>query len=409
MNFQDDNLSQISISKPKGHAIPGVDYGLDMVDEKPKSENGSANNSERASPSLVASSKPVHQPQSFHNVRRSQPQSQYFMNNNQQQGSQSASDLEDDNDDEDGSIDLGSDDASDEAVGLIDNQSGFQQYPGIGLQMEQQHQREPTYEEIRKRKIDGVAAYRRLKAAGYVAAGERDLTMSSDLSEIEDTVERLQAQRELDNSIKWQRKMLVGFATVVENVCKMEQYNIFDLQLDGWSESIFDNIDEYDDVFEELHYKYKDKVSTPPELRLLGMVAGSAWMFHMSKSAFNKAANVPGFNDVMQSNPNLRRQYQETAMNMNTSPNQVSNLMQSFMPSQQQQQQQPQVAAQQQQPIRPQIQQQQQQLPMTPRAPPRQAMEDPDDVDGLLNSLTGGNMETEDELDLSELDNLSDL
>ena len=35
------------------------------------------------------------------------------------------------------------------------------------------------------------------------------------------------------------------------------KFDPLDLKLDGWGESIHENINDYDDVFEELHEKYK--------------------------------------------------------------------------------------------------------------------------------------------------------
>jgi hypothetical protein len=39
-------------------------------------------------------------------------------------------------------------------------------------------------------------------------------------------------------------------------------------------------------TFEDLFWKYKDKVSAPPEVRLLMMVGGSAMMFHYTLLEF---------------------------------------------------------------------------------------------------------------------------
>ena len=41
------------------------------------------------------------------------------------------------------------------------------------------------------------------------------------------------------------------------------KFDPFDLKLDGWSESITENLDEYDDVFGELHEKYGGKQMSP--------------------------------------------------------------------------------------------------------------------------------------------------
>jgi hypothetical protein len=173
-----------------------------------------------------------------------------------------------------------------------------------------------TYEQRRERKINGLAALRRLEEAGYVPAGDKKFSFSSELGDIEETVERLKLQRDLDNSIKFQRKFLIGFANVVEFVCSTE-YNIFDLKLEGWSESLFENITDYDEVFEELYFKYKDTVTVMPEVKLLMMVGGSAMMYHMSRELFSKTSSkVPGFDEVMSRDPDLKRRYTEAASNI---------------------------------------------------------------------------------------------
>ena len=61
--------------------------------------------------------------------------------------------------------------------------------------------------------------------------------------------------------------MFVAFITAIEFL--NNKFDPLDLKLDGWSESIHENINDYDDVFEELHEKYKGKGEMAPELKLL--------------------------------------------------------------------------------------------------------------------------------------------
>ena len=53
----------------------------------------------------------------------------------------------------------------------------------------------------------------------------------------------------------------------------------FDINLDGWGESVSENLDDYDEVFGELHEKYGGKTKMAPEIKLLFMMGGSAAMF----------------------------------------------------------------------------------------------------------------------------------
>jgi hypothetical protein len=332
MEFSDDDSSssrhEVHMPKAKGRPIPGIDYGLNLVTEA--SEKSSNGGGERAPGSPVPpQQRQMQQPPQQRQMQQppqqrqmQQPPQQRQMQQPPQQrpfemsmsqaasesGSQGqvASGLDSDSQSGSNSV-YGGDDGS--GSGGLMSDDFVQQYTNTGAPSEEQL----SYDEVRRRKIEGLARLERLAEAGYEAAGKK-CTLTTSLEEIEEKVSKLQTQRDLDNSIKMQRKLLVGFSTIIESVCANDDWNIFDLDLQGWSESVYENITEYDEVFEELYYKYKETVSMPPELKLLGMVAGSAWMFHMSRSMFKKAASkVPEFNDVMRSDPELRRRYQDVA------------------------------------------------------------------------------------------------
>ena len=70
---------------------------------------------------------------------------------------------------------------------------------------------------------------------------------------MKDEYARLKHQRDLENSIKFQRKSMMAFASGVEFL--NSKFDPFDIKLDGWSESLHENLSDYDDVFEELHEK----------------------------------------------------------------------------------------------------------------------------------------------------------
>jgi hypothetical protein len=197
----------------------------------------------------------------------------------------------------------------------------------------------------------------------------------------------------------------IGLAIAEELALAGAHVAIFDLKLEGWSDSIFENITDYDEVFEELYYKYKDSVALMPEIKLVMMVGGSAMMFHMSRELFSKTSSkVPGFDEVMARDPDLRRKYTDVAAGIAKDrgmpmPSKadggagfLKDMMNNFKPGRlpsQQQQQQPQM---------------QRPNPSRSRVP----MNEPDDIDGLLGSLKSGR-KSPDEIDLSEIENLSDL
>ena len=80
--------------------------------------------------------------------------------------------------------------------------------------------------------------------------------------------EMIKSEKE-KKSIKFQSKMLMAFISGIEFL--NGKFDPLDIKLDGWSESVSENIDEYDEIFGELHEKYGSKAKMAPELKLLFM------------------------------------------------------------------------------------------------------------------------------------------
>jgi len=91
------------------------------------------------------------------------------------------------------------------------------------------------------------------------------------------------------------------------------KFDPFDIKLDGWSEQLNENINDYDDIFSELHEKYKSKASLAPELKLLFQLGGSAIMLHMTNTMFK--SSIPGIDDIMKQNPDLMQKFTQAAVN----------------------------------------------------------------------------------------------
>lgn len=170
-------------------------------------------------------------------------------------------------------------------------------------------QRQKTLEEIQQEKQEMIYRLERLEQSGYRAG--RKFNMSSNYEEIKGEYDRLKKQRDVDKSIKFQRKILMAVTSGIEFL--NGKFDPFSVKLDGWSESIYENLHEYDEVFEDLHEKYKEKVKVAPEVRLLMMVGGSAFMFHLTNTLFK--SKMPGLGDILQQNPELAKNVQQAAMN----------------------------------------------------------------------------------------------
>lgn len=150
------------------------------------------------------------------------------------------------------------------------------------------------YQSLDEEKADLLFKLDRLRKKGLC---KRDLDFFTDIREIRSEYIRIKNEIELESSLAFSRKMLMAVVSTMEFMNK--RYDPFDLQLEGWSESVMENMDSYDGTLEKLYYKYKNRVSMPPEMELMLSLAGSAFMFHMTNSMFKSA--LPN----MRSNPDL--------------------------------------------------------------------------------------------------------
>jgi hypothetical protein len=179
--------------------------------------------------------------------------------------------------------------------------------PSIGMDMPNHSQQRsiPTgpsegYKTIEDEKADLLNRIARLGKKGLNTSAR--LTVYSDIEDIRAEYKRLTYSIEVDQSVKFQRRMLVACVSGVEFLNK--KFDPFDLELDGWSENVMENQEDYDGVFEELFQKYRSKVSVAPEIKLMFMIGGSAMMFHLSKSMFKP------FQQQQQA-PNTQQQQQQ--------------------------------------------------------------------------------------------------
>ena len=153
--------------------------------------------------------------------------------------------------------------------------------------------------------------------------------MDSPLSEMQGEYEMIIAEKEKSNSVKFQGRMLMAAITGLEFL--NNKFDPFDLKMDGWGEQVNENISDYDEIFAELHEKYKSKAKMAPELKLLFQLGGSAIMVHMTNTMFKSA--IPGMDDILKQNPELMQQFSQAAVNSMSDNNPgFGNFMNNFMP-----------------------------------------------------------------------------
>ena len=177
-------------------------------------------------------------------------------------------------------------------------------------------QPEKTEEEIANEKCEMLYQFDRLEKKGFKLP--KKFSMDSRLEDMKAEISRIKKDKEVDASIAFQRKMMLAFTSGVEFL--NNRFDPFDIKLDGWSENVHESIDDYDDVFEELHNKYQSKSNMSPEMKLIMMMGGSAFMFHLTNTMFKSA--MPQMGDVLKSNPDLMRQFASATANTMAQSNQ---------------------------------------------------------------------------------------
>ena len=166
-----------------------------------------------------------------------------------------------------------------------------------------------TREELLREKIIYLRKLEALEKKGIKLT--KKYSMECSLDEMKGEYEMIKSESEKKSSVKFQGKMLMAAVSAIEFM--NSKFDPFDVKLDGWAEAVNENIDDYDDVFGELHEKYSGKAKIAPELKLLFMLGGSAAMLHMTNTMFK--SSLPGMDDIMRQNPELMHQFTQAAAN----------------------------------------------------------------------------------------------
>jgi hypothetical protein len=209
---------------------------------------------------------------------------------------------------------------------------GFNKFNNIPINPDQQISEKPKLspEEMLAEKFKVLKQLEKLEDKGVKLS--KKYSMESSLMEMQGEYNMLVSEKEKSNSVKFQGRMLMAAVTGLEYL--NNRFDPFDVKLDGWAEQVNENIDDYDEIFAELHEKYKSKAKMAPELKLLFQLGGSAIMVHMTNTMFKSA--MPGMDEIMRQNPELAQQFTQAAVNtMGQSNPGFGNFMSNFGPSNQ--------------------------------------------------------------------------
>lgn len=215
-------------------------------------------------------------------------------------------------------------------------------------------------------------------------------SMESSLEEMKGEYENIVAEKEKANNVKFQGKMLMACITGIEFL--NSKFDPFDIKLDGWAEQFSENITDYDEIFAELHEKYRNKAKLAPELKLLFQLGGSAIMLHMTNTMFK--SSMPGLDDIMRQNPELMQKFTQAAMS-SVGPG-LSGFMNTVQPPREFARQEPNYS-------RPEVRE-------VRTEKPRPEMKGPSDINDILNGLKPKTVQMDEgsTVSLSELNEMKD-
>jgi len=200
---------------------------------------------------------------------------------------------------------------------------GFQKMGNnVPINPDKTTQNQMTKEELLREKFKFIRKLEELENKGIKLS--KKYNMESSLAEMQGEYETIIDEKNKSNSIKFQANMMLAFVNGIEFL--NNKFDPFDIKIDGLSDQISENINDYDDVFGELYEKYKTKASIAPELKLLFQLGGSAMMIHMTNTMFK--SSMPSMDDIFKQNPDLMRSFQQATVNSmsNSSPG-LSNFM----------------------------------------------------------------------------------
>lgn len=232
---------------------------------------------------------------------------QFFTNTKKQKPIVEKQETQDDNTDDES--------VSDDTVSVVSESSASSASSGSSASSVEEKKPKLTKKEKEKRKQELLIKLIALEKKGVTLT--KSYSLKSSLEDIEFEYETQRHSAELEASVHFQQKILMAAVTGVEFLNK--KFDPIGAKLNGWSESVMDNINDYEEIFRKLHEKYSERASMPPELQLLVTLVGSGFMFHLTQTLFN--SSLPGLGDALKANPDIMQNIMGAmgqAMNNNT-------------------------------------------------------------------------------------------
>jgi len=173
-------------------------------------------------------------------------------------------------------------------------------------------------------KMDLLLKLKALEERGKITLSKH-YTLKSSIDDIRMEYRNQTSILETQSSINFMRKALIFSTSAVEYMNR--RFDPVGAKLDGWGESVMENMMDFDGIFERLHNKYRGSMEMEPEMELLLTLGGAAFQFHLSQTFFKNA--IPQFGHVLRENPDVVKGFVNVAQEavrrnggMNSAPRQ---------------------------------------------------------------------------------------
>jgi hypothetical protein len=163
--------------------------------------------------------------------------------------------------------------------------------------------------EKRRKKREMIKKLEEWYEAGQLKQRPSSFTMDSPYDEIEDEFEGALEDKRKKDSVKLQGWWFITLVNSLEYA--NSAFDPFGISLDGWGEKVSEDLPEYEEIFSELHDKYKGG-KLAPEVSLLMRLGFSAAVVGFSNKALSSAA--PAFGDVIRQSPELMRTFNDATV-----------------------------------------------------------------------------------------------
>jgi hypothetical protein len=163
--------------------------------------------------------------------------------------------------------------------------------------------------EKRRKQRDMIKKLEEWYESGQLKQRPSSFTMDSPYDEVEDEYEGALEDKRKKDSVKLQGWWFITLVNSLEYA--NSAFDPFGISLDGWGEKVSEDLPEYEEIFSELHDKYKGG-KLAPEVSLLMRLGFSAAVVGFSNKALSSAA--PAFGDVIRQSPELMRTFNDATV-----------------------------------------------------------------------------------------------